>query len=68
MSDGQITNGQRAGHDFPPLNAAWLMACAARDAAAAWSLSPARQKTSLNLAPITLQHAIPVPVRMPCCR
>ena len=55
MSDGQITNGQRAGHDFPPLNAAWLMACAARDAAAAWT-QPGPPEDVPDLAD-HLQHA-----------
>ena len=55
MSDGQITNGQREGHDFPPLNAAWLMACAARDAAAAWT-QPGPPEDVPDLAD-HLQHA-----------
>ena len=49
MSDSQITNGQRAGDDFPPLHAAWLIARSARDAAAAWD-RPARPEDVPELA------------------
>ena len=41
--------------DFPPLNAAWLMACAARDAAAAWT-QPGPPEDVPDLAD-HLQHA-----------
>ena len=57
------------GHDFAPLHAAWLMVCAARDAAAAWT-QPGPPEDVLDLADHlhwafrSLSHAL---LSLACC-